>query len=215
MHLAAKWEFENIRLLAVDNLTAHALPVDKIVLGRRYGITDWLAGAYEAVCTRADPLTMDEGIQLGVEDVVRISAARQLYGTSKALHEAKYLVGDLREIFGLDKGIIDDEDGEKAGLKILEEQVADAQKMYLAAPIVPLPLGGCGGRSNRTHDWVNGTEGCPIICYNCSYLPESTKQKVKREVKEEKGRQLEDLREKLEARRQDQIGRRQRVSSFK
>ncbi|KZP02164.1 hypothetical protein FIBSPDRAFT_709076, partial [Athelia psychrophila] len=77
LHLAAKWGFESIQLLAIDKLTATAIPVDKIVLGRRYGISDWLHGAYEAVCTRADPLTVEEGMKLGVEDVIRISAARQ------------------------------------------------------------------------------------------------------------------------------------------
>ncbi|KZP15377.1 hypothetical protein FIBSPDRAFT_684963, partial [Athelia psychrophila] len=77
LHLAVKWGFKKIKLLAIDNLTASANPVDKIVLGLRYGITDWLPTAYEAVCTRADPLTLEEGMKLGVEDTVRISAARQ------------------------------------------------------------------------------------------------------------------------------------------
>ncbi|KZP05982.1 hypothetical protein FIBSPDRAFT_805329, partial [Athelia psychrophila] len=77
LHLSAKWGFESIQLLAIDKLTATAIPVDKIVLGRRYGISDWLPGAYEAVCTRADPLTVEEGVKLGVEDIIRISAARQ------------------------------------------------------------------------------------------------------------------------------------------
>ncbi|KZP24164.1 hypothetical protein FIBSPDRAFT_951467 [Athelia psychrophila] len=103
LHLAAKWGFENIKLLSIDNLTADATPIDKVVLGRRYGITDWLPGAYEAVCTRADPLTMEEGMKLGVEDTVRISAARQLYGIGEARHETKYLAGDLGEIFKLGK----------------------------------------------------------------------------------------------------------------
>ncbi|KZP24186.1 hypothetical protein FIBSPDRAFT_678239, partial [Athelia psychrophila] len=77
LHLAAEWDFANIKLLAIDNLTATATPIDKIVLGRRYGITDWLPGAYEAVCTREDPLNLEEGMKLGVEDTVRISAVRQ------------------------------------------------------------------------------------------------------------------------------------------
>ncbi|KZP11851.1 hypothetical protein FIBSPDRAFT_961905 [Athelia psychrophila] len=34
LHLAAKWGFENIKLLAIDNLTANAAPIDKIVLSR-------------------------------------------------------------------------------------------------------------------------------------------------------------------------------------
>ncbi|KZP04073.1 hypothetical protein FIBSPDRAFT_767982, partial [Athelia psychrophila] len=77
LHLAAEWDFTNIKFLAIGNLTATATVIDKIVLGRRYSITDWLPGAYEAVCTRADPLNLEEGMKLGVEDTVRTSAARQ------------------------------------------------------------------------------------------------------------------------------------------
>ncbi|KZP28756.1 hypothetical protein FIBSPDRAFT_693229, partial [Athelia psychrophila] len=105
LHLAAEWGFESIQLLAIDNLTATAIPVDKIVLGRRYGISDWLSGAYEAVCTRADPLTVEEGMKLGVEDIIRISTARQVYGCAKARYEAKHLSKDLGDIFGLEKPI--------------------------------------------------------------------------------------------------------------
>ncbi|KZP24170.1 hypothetical protein FIBSPDRAFT_857623 [Athelia psychrophila] len=103
LHLAAKWGFANIKLLAIDNLTANATPIDKIVLGRRYSIVDWLPGAYEAVCTRVDPLTVEEGMKLGVEDTVRISATRQVYGIGKARYDAKYLADDLGEIFSLEK----------------------------------------------------------------------------------------------------------------
>ncbi|KZP04737.1 hypothetical protein FIBSPDRAFT_711588, partial [Athelia psychrophila] len=77
LHLAANWGFENIKLLAIDKLAGSANPVDKIVLGRRYGIIDWLPAAYEAVCTRSGPLTVEEGMKLCVEDIVRIAAARQ------------------------------------------------------------------------------------------------------------------------------------------
>ncbi|KZP28764.1 hypothetical protein FIBSPDRAFT_690695, partial [Athelia psychrophila] len=77
LHLASKWGFGSIQLVAIDKLAATAIPVDKIVLGRRYGVSDWLHGAYEAVCTRANPLTVEEGMKLGVEDIIKISAARQ------------------------------------------------------------------------------------------------------------------------------------------
>ncbi|KZP28749.1 hypothetical protein FIBSPDRAFT_728621, partial [Athelia psychrophila] len=66
LHLAAKWGFNSIQLLAIDSLTTTAILVDKIVLGRRYGISDWLPGAYKAVCTRTDSLAVEEGLKLGV-----------------------------------------------------------------------------------------------------------------------------------------------------
>ncbi|KAF7981366.1 hypothetical protein HWV62_33835 [Athelia sp. TMB] len=101
LHLSAKWGFESIKLLAIDRLTAYAAPIDKIVLGRRYGIDDWLPSSYEAVCMRVDPLTMEEGMKLGLEDAIRISAARQIYGCAEPRHKLAYLSQDLREIFGL------------------------------------------------------------------------------------------------------------------
>ncbi|KAF7973593.1 hypothetical protein HWV62_14888 [Athelia sp. TMB] len=101
LHLSAKWGFESIKLLAIDRLTARAAPIDKIVLGRRYAIDEWLPGAYEAICARADPLTLEEGMKLGVEDTVRISATRELYGCGKPSHETASLSRDLKDIFGL------------------------------------------------------------------------------------------------------------------
>ncbi|KAF7986995.1 hypothetical protein HWV62_73 [Athelia sp. TMB] len=138
LHLADKWGFESIRLLATDRLGA-APPVEKIVLGRRYGIGAWLPGAYEAVCTREAPLTVEEGIRLGVEDVVRIAAARQAYGCGKPRFETRHLARDVREIFGLEGptevDIGDNATGdEDEAIRALEVEVAYAQAACLALP---------------------------------------------------------------------------------
>lgn len=79
LHLAAKWKFETIKVLAIERLSAIAPPIDKITLGKQYGIVEWLADAYKAICKRPDPLTIEEGTRLGLEDVIRISAMRQAY----------------------------------------------------------------------------------------------------------------------------------------
>jgi len=57
---------------------SYAADIDKIVLGRRYSIEDWLPGAYEAVCMREDPLTLEEAMRLS-SDVTEIGAGRR-YG---------------------------------------------------------------------------------------------------------------------------------------
>jgi hypothetical protein len=54
-----------------------ASPIDKIVLGRKHDIEEWLGDAYEAVCVRDEPLTLEDGMRLGMEDVIKISATRQ------------------------------------------------------------------------------------------------------------------------------------------
>ncbi|KZP11872.1 hypothetical protein FIBSPDRAFT_870900, partial [Athelia psychrophila] len=208
LHLAAKWGFENIKLLAIDSLTAHAIPIDKIVLGRRYGITDWLPGAYEAVCIRADPLTLEEGTKLGVEDTVRISAVRQVYGTSKARYEVKYLAGDLKEVFRLEQPSVGgptSTDDEEDAIKTLEAQVAEARVEYLAGSVRSCAT------SLNSHNRIRSmtTQRC-VHCY-----PELDEQRVKREATEEKERQLGELKSKLEERQQELVGRQGRMSSFR
>lgn len=215
LHLAAKWEFENIKLLAIDNLTTHAAPIDKIVLGRRYGITEWLPSAYEAVCTRADPLTLEEGMKLGIEDTVRISTARQVYGISSKRYEVKYLAGDLGEIFGLgkpeDNGIVTE--NEEDAIKVLETKIAQAQNKYQAdAPPIagtctnPVYTGNGAGTHSYHYDKCGSCGGCK---------PKSAKQREAREAKEEQERQLVDLKLKFKNKWQEMQGRQERMSSFR
>lgn len=96
--VAAKWNFKSIRALAIRQLDSIASPVDKIVLGRKYEIVDWLSDAYKAVCMREDALSIEEGVRLGMEEVIKISALRQKnirIGPFLSLPEA------IQEIFGL------------------------------------------------------------------------------------------------------------------
>ena len=54
-----------------------ASPIDKIVLGRKHHVLDWLTDAYRMVCQRLEALTLEEANQLRLEDVVTISSLRQ------------------------------------------------------------------------------------------------------------------------------------------
>ncbi|KAF7979220.1 hypothetical protein HWV62_43172 [Athelia sp. TMB] len=180
LHLADKWGFESIRLLAVDQLDA-APPVDKIVLGRRYGIAAWLPGAYEAVCTRDAPLTVEEGIRLGVEDVVRIAAARQAYGCGKPRFETRHLARDVREIFGLEgPSEVDIDDNatgdEDEAIRALEVEVAYAQVACAALPSPAL---------RQCSRFV-----APRCCGHCTMCEESL-QAAEKQLQEGKERMLE------------------------
>jgi hypothetical protein len=77
LHLASKWSFKSMRSLALQELLPLASPVDKIVLGRKYGFDDWLIPAFVAVCARAEPLSLSEAKLLDVEDVALIFQARE------------------------------------------------------------------------------------------------------------------------------------------
>ena len=97
--LAAQWNFQSIKTLAVNHLSAIASLVDKIVLGRRYDIIEWLENAYTAVCWRDEALTIQEGKLLGVEDVVKIAAVRQGKNSSSFIPGSQ--MNAYRKTFGL------------------------------------------------------------------------------------------------------------------
>jgi hypothetical protein len=77
LHLADEWDLETVRSLAIKQLSLITTPVDKLALGHRYAIHDWLLDAYVSLCERDELLTQAEGRRLGVDDVIFISLTRQ------------------------------------------------------------------------------------------------------------------------------------------
>ena len=188
--------------------------MDKIVLGRRYGISEWLPGAYEAVCTRENPLTVEEGMKLGVEDIIKISTARQAYGYAKARFELRHLAQDLGDIFGLEESFeaqkVGSMDVEDEAIKALEGEVSNARVAFLALPAYS------SGPSCTTFpgcDYGDGPE-----CYQCGQFckpVEPEERRLKREDKEEKERRLQDLTDKRQQRQQDRAAKSERISLFR
>jgi hypothetical protein len=76
LHLAVKWRMSPIRKAAIDHLLTLASPIEKIALGREYGIDFWLEDAFVALCERAEALTLEEARRIPLEDVVRINDLR-------------------------------------------------------------------------------------------------------------------------------------------
>ena len=95
LSLATRWDFSSVRSFAIAHLRADASlsPVDRILLASAYDIPDalvphcgggragpeggWLLGAYTALCTRAEPLTVAEAARLGVDTVARVAQLRE------------------------------------------------------------------------------------------------------------------------------------------
>ncbi|KDQ59001.1 hypothetical protein JAAARDRAFT_33729 [Jaapia argillacea MUCL 33604] len=75
--LATEWSFATIRTLAIRELFPFASPIDKIVVGIRYDINEWLNDAYVAICERPEAVTKLEGERLGLDEVIKISKMRQ------------------------------------------------------------------------------------------------------------------------------------------
>lgn len=79
LHLANRWSFCNVKELTVRELEKIEIePVDKIAIYHEHSINKlFLIPAYIAVCKRDKPLTFSEGMQLGMETVLRIADARE------------------------------------------------------------------------------------------------------------------------------------------
>lgn len=77
LKLASKWGFESLYKRAVKEIDSLASPIDKVVLGREYGISELLFPGYLALCQSRVPLSEEEGEQLGLKDVIKIYRVRQ------------------------------------------------------------------------------------------------------------------------------------------
>jgi hypothetical protein len=80
LDLAHRWAFPEVKGLAVRQLEKLELPdVDRISIYHKYEIDrSLLIPRYAALCERETPLTLREGLQLGMETTLMIAHAREL-----------------------------------------------------------------------------------------------------------------------------------------
>ncbi len=79
MSLATRWDFTDIRTLAIREIQSLDMsPVDRVILAQEFDIGGrWLLGAYTALCERAEPLSISEGTRLGLETAMRVAQLRE------------------------------------------------------------------------------------------------------------------------------------------
>ena len=76
LDLSTRWGFTSIRDMAIRCLkspTAH----QRLILGRKYGIDQWILPALQELCERPEPPTRDEARLMGLEDVILIGSVRE------------------------------------------------------------------------------------------------------------------------------------------
>ena len=170
LHLAHRWGFESIKQLAITKLSVTAPGIEKIALGRSYGIDHWLCAAYQAVCIREDPPSLNECSTLEVEDIMRISAIWQAYGCDGRLNP-DLLAGDIPEILGLV-----DVEAEKAAFIALEDgKEMEMEDFEMSNPLTAIscerPTGG-----DSQYDRNNSS-----LCWRCSICTTCVKEERSRE----------------------------------
>lgn len=77
--LSNRWSFPGVKDLAIRELEKMAMsPVKRIKLYTENHVDrNYLIPCYAELCEREEPLTTDEGVDLGIADVIRIAAARE------------------------------------------------------------------------------------------------------------------------------------------
>ncbi|KAJ6593327.1 hypothetical protein B0H19DRAFT_918850, partial [Mycena capillaripes] len=79
LELAHRWEFAEVKSLAIRELEKLTMSdIDRIVLYRKFAVDEsFLVPRYAALCERPELLTVEEGLQLGMEVVIPLSRARE------------------------------------------------------------------------------------------------------------------------------------------
>ncbi|KAH9833501.1 uncharacterized protein C8Q71DRAFT_186803 [Rhodofomes roseus] len=79
LRLAHRWQFDNIVALVGDWLPTTATPVEQIALAREFHLPNIVGPAGVQLCARAEPLSLDETRQLGVDAAHVIWLLRENY----------------------------------------------------------------------------------------------------------------------------------------
>lgn len=102
LRLATMWSCADMRLLAIEQLTELAPPVEKLALSLAYDVPEWRIPSYVALSLRPEILAGDEAEKLPVRDVLRIASAREAVrdGRVAATPEAitNYFVQDFTNL---------------------------------------------------------------------------------------------------------------------
>ncbi|TFK50194.1 hypothetical protein OE88DRAFT_333091 [Heliocybe sulcata] len=142
--LASHWGFESLRRLAVGNVFPLASPIDKVILGHKYDIEDWLADSYLHICLRPDPISDVEAEQLGAKDVARVSRVRERIwrehlltsdlNAMRKLVEKEFQV--LREATREDDSVEDRPPQEHAGDAVAQEETSRGDESQQGGSVV-------------------------------------------------------------------------------
>ena len=101
LKLASKWSFESLRDRAIAKVAeAVTSPIDQVLLGRKYDAPDLLILGYTSLCQSPVPLSYEEGVRLGMKEVIGIYQLRyELYGSDSRPSVPSHEVLDKVKIY--------------------------------------------------------------------------------------------------------------------
>jgi hypothetical protein len=94
LHIASEWGFNSVRKLAIQRLFILSLvnPIERITVGRRYGVFEQLLDAYVTICTHKQGLSVDEQTAPGLQEAMKIYTLREAFA------RRELAPGDLKNV---------------------------------------------------------------------------------------------------------------------
>jgi hypothetical protein len=76
LDLSTRWGFTTIRNLAI-RCTKPPNPLDRLLLARKHAVEAWTLPALLELCSRPEPLSLEEARRMDFEDVLLVGSVRQ------------------------------------------------------------------------------------------------------------------------------------------
>ena len=81
LRLASLWEMTEVRTQAIrrlDKLDSFPSPIAKLFCGKEFKYDPWVRAGIQTLVSRTEPLSEEEGNELGMKDTIRCAAAREM-----------------------------------------------------------------------------------------------------------------------------------------
>lgn len=78
--VSTRLECDKLRERAIQEIHQHRPridPIEKIVLAQKYDVPDWYISSYAAICQRAQPLSPEEGMKVGLTTAILLAQSRE------------------------------------------------------------------------------------------------------------------------------------------
>ncbi|KAA1470439.1 hypothetical protein DENSPDRAFT_699324 [Dentipellis sp. KUC8613] len=162
LKLAHQWGFDEVKALCIRELEELEInPVRKIVIYHKYELPEHLLmPSYTTLCTRVEPLSVEEGKALGLETSLQIATGRenargQLSGGGLRSPGPVTLMGG--ELYGLIKEVFN-VDTSNAGIGDIQPRKAEATTVTLGTPQQPQANGSSQTVTTSDADTASGTK---------------------------------------------------------
>ena len=77
--ISTRYHMRDVRAHSIDrinNFVPRIDPIRQVVLARKCDVPEWLSGAYTILCLRNEPISVEEGMELGLKTLIQLFMIR-------------------------------------------------------------------------------------------------------------------------------------------